>query len=201
MKTIGQEILEDLGEDAIYMAPFDGAEPVAVRAIVRDRGAKARVGRGLVLTSDAVATVTDHLSFARGGKILISGAEYRIDGKQVGAPGLMELELVRLDGEKVERRDGFDVDVIEEFGEPITINGAVVLAHIVRTGVEREIRQGGNRGAVPGPVVETIRTIATVRMSDVPGIRPKDEVVIAGRVHAVRSTDRDGYGLISLTLD
>lgn len=194
MDEIGAEILAELGQDVLYTPPGDASVPVSVRAVVRDRGARARVGRRIVLTSDVVAAVSDGLSFARNGTLTVGDTVYRIDEKQVGAPGLTELGLSRLTGGRIERHDGISDDIIAEFGKPIVIAGATVMAHIVRSASVLEQDRDGM-------FVEVIRTVATVRVADAPNIRPRDEVVIGGRVYTIRSTDRDGFGLVSLILD
>jgi hypothetical protein len=191
MDEIGNEILEEFGQDAVYTTTSGTIS--TVRAVLRDRGARARIGRGIVLTSDATAAVSDTQSWERSATIAVGGSVYRIDGIQVGAPGLTELGLVKLSGVKVETA-GISDDVIAEFGRPVVLNGQTVQAHIVRTGVERKMN---DRGAI----VETVHTIATVRVSDAPGVKPRDQVAIGGRVYSIRSVDRDGFGLVALTLD
>lgn len=191
MDEIGAEILDEFGADAVYTTT--AGTTLTVRAVLRDRGARARIGRGIVLISDATAAVSDTLSWQRNATLALDGVVYRIDSIQVGAPGLTELGLTKLSGTKLESA-GISDDVIQEFGRPITFNGQQILAHIVRTGVERKMNE---RGAI----VETIHTVATVRVADAPGVKPRDQVVIGGRVYTIRSCDRDGFGLVALTLD
>lgn len=190
MESIGLEILDEFARPAVYTT--NAGVVSNVRAAIRDRGTRARVGRAIVLTSDAVATVSDAQSWERGATLEQGGSVYRIDGIQVGAPGLMELSLVRVSGAKLES-DGIAQDVLDEFGRTINWNGNAIRAHVVRTGVVREIRNG--------VYVETVKTMVSVAVADVPGIAAKDQVVMGGRVYSVRAHDRDGFGLITLTLD
>ncbi|MDR5654875.1 head-tail joining protein [Ruixingdingia sedimenti] len=191
MDEIGAEILDEFGEDAVYTTTSGTTS--TVRAVLRDRGARARIGRGIVLTSDATAAVSDALSWQRNATLTVGGSTYRIDAIQVGAPGLTELGLVKLSGPKVETA-GISDDVISEFGRPISFNGQTIQAHIVRTGVERKMNDRG-------VIVETVHTVATVRIADAPDVKPRDQVTIGGRVYSIRSCDRDGFGLVALTLD
>lgn len=191
MDEIGAEVLAEFGRDAVYTTTSGIASPVL--AAIRDRGARARVGRGIVLTSDAVAIVSDAQSWERNATLEQDGTVYRIDSSQVGAPGVTELSLTKLSGAKLESEGAAD-DIIAEFGKPISFNGQTILAHIVRTGVERKMN---DRGAL----VETIHTVVTVRVSDAPDVKKGDQVVIGGRVYKVRAPDRDGFGLVALTLD
>jgi len=191
MDEIGNEILAEFGQDVVYTTTSGTVS--TVRAVIRDRGARARIGRGIVLTSDATAAVSDTQNWERSATLTIDGTVYRIDGIQVGAPGLTELGLVKLSGVKLESTSISD-DIISEFGRPIILTGTTVQAHIVRTGVERSMNDRGL-------IVETIRTVATVRVSDALDVKPKDSITIGGRVYKIRSCDRDGFGLVALTLD
>lgn len=193
MDFIGTELLNELGREATYTAP-DGV-PVPVKVILRDRGTKSRVGRGIVLTSDVVAAVSDALPWQRNGVIEMESTRYRIDDKQPGAPGLLELGMTRIDGAMHESREtGLQDAVISEFGRLILINGEPVIAHVVRTGVHRKMNDRGM-------IVETIKTNATFKVEDFPDFRPTDSVSIDGRIHKIQSYDRNGFGLITVVLD
>lgn len=191
MDELGAEILDEFGQDAVYTTTSGTVS--TVRAAIRDRGARARIGRGIVLTSDAVAAVSDAQAWERNATLALGGTVYRIDSIQVGSPGLTELSLSKVSGTKVETA-GISEDVIAEFGRPIVFGGQTIFAHMVRTGVVRKLN---DRGAI----VETIHTIATVRVSDAPGVAPGETLTIGGRVYSIRSCDRDGFGLVALTLD
>lgn len=191
MNDIGAEVLKEFGRSAVYTTTSGATS--TVRAVIRDRGARSRVGRGIVLTSDAVATVSDGQSWERNATFEQDGSVYRIDGIQVGAPGLTELSLTKLSGAKLESAGVAD-DVIKEFGRPVVLNGQTILGHIVRTGVERKMND-------KCAIVETIHTVVTVRVADAPGVKKGDQIIIGGRVYTVRAPDRDGFGLVALTLD
>lgn len=188
---VGRELLEELGEPAVLTNGEGNVSTISV--IVRDRGTRSRIGRGVVLTSDASAIVSDETPIMRGATIEFEGTVFRVDGRQLGAPGTLELSLSRQTGERVETR-GVGDDIIEELGVPVSYKGNEILAHVMRTGVETEINKNGI-------LVETVRTVLTARVADVDGIRPKDEITLDGRVYRVRVADRTGFGTIRITLD
>lgn len=188
---IGEAILDEEGEPVIY---DDGSGPITIQAKVRDRGARERVGRGKVLTSDAVATVSDTVSIARSATLTTqAGSVYRVEGWQLGVPGTRELTLTKLSGDRFEA-DGIADDMIDEFGEPIAWNGQTIMAHIVRTAEDHKIGRDGS-------VIQTTRVEITARTADVPGLKPRDEIEVDGRARIVRDPDHDGYGLITFVAD
>jgi hypothetical protein len=188
---LGEEMLDAFGEPVSY---DDGSGPVTIQAKVRDRGARERIGRGKVMTSDAVATVSDQISVTRSATLTTQGGSvYRVESRQIGVPGTRELTLTKLSGDRFEAA-GIADDMIDEFGEPVLWNGDTIMAHIVRTAEEHKIGRDGS-------VVQTTRVELTVRTADAPGLKPRDEITFDGRTRIIRDPDHDGYGLIRFVAD
>jgi hypothetical protein len=192
--NIGSEILEELGKPAQYERPSSGVSTIT--AIIRDRGARSRVGRGVVLTSDAVATVSDSVVFERNATLTFEGTVYRVESKEQGSPGSNVWSLSRLSGDRIESTDSFfGDDIVDAFGDDVIVyNSQSIPAHVVRTATRTEMKKSG-------AIVNVVKTVATIRISDAPDIKPKDQIELDGRTYTVRETNRTGFGLVDLELD
>lgn len=193
MASPGTQFLVSVGRPATYTAP--GGSPISCRAIIKDVSAELRLARTAdLIRSDAVASVDAAINPRRGGIIEVSGTRYEITGTlRSGAPGLIDLGLIRFDGEGVEVHD-FAPAVLTAWGEPVELidnHGdapRTVQAMVNRSGLVIEDDGMGNG-------VETLRYSIALRLSDLGDLGGGSLVRVDGEDRPVLRVMRDGVSM------
>lgn len=194
MIDIAQDFLDALGRPAVYRATPD-AEPVATTVIFKEGAAEVRAGRSQLVMFGAEATVARSLGVIRYSHIEIDGSIYEI-GEMLRSPtpGLLDLGLTRLAGGQVtEDCYGAAADAIEALGRPVLIDGRPVFAQVSQWGEKEETRYG--------QIIETVRTVLSVRFGDVVDVLPGASATVDDEDYRIRAILPDARGLARVVLE
>lgn len=177
-------------------------EPVAgpvrnVRVKIQDADALVRLAGDLeVSNADALAFAAEADGpFEQGGVFVQSGTTYRIDLiTEARSPGLLRMDLSRLDGPGVSRH-GFLAPALRVMPtEPVTVGARTFRVHVNRQG-----RTWEDQGL--GIPVETVRIILTCKETDTIGIQVGDVLTLGGTEYTIAAPpQRTGAGTVRIVL-